>query len=38
LLASLYVCGSIALRQRPLRPQLKRDPLGGTHQQFVTQL
>src|SRR5947207_6888248 len=26
--ASLFVCRSTALRQRALRPQLKRDPLG----------
>src|SRR6266516_1720850 len=26
--ASLFVCGSAALRQRAPRPQLKRDPLG----------
>ena len=24
-----FVCGSAALRPRALRPQLKRDPLGG---------
>jgi len=29
--ASLCVCRSTALRQRVLRPQLKRDPLGSTH-------
>ena len=29
-LASLFVCRSTALRQRGLRPQLKRDPLGGS--------
>src|SRR5207245_9016761 len=29
-LASLFFCRSTALRQRPLRPQLKRDPLGTT--------
>src|SRR6266566_1496127 len=28
-LASLFVCGSSSLRPRALRPQLKRDPLGG---------
>src|SRR2546422_4821471 len=28
-LAGLFVCGSTALRPRALRPQLKRDPLGG---------
>ncbi len=28
-LASLFVCGSAALRPPALRPQLKRDPLGG---------
>ena len=28
-LASLFICGSTALRQRALRPQLKRDPLGS---------
>src|SRR6266496_5558232 len=28
-LASLFVCGSTALRRWALRPQLKRDPLGG---------
>ena len=27
--ASLFVCGSNSLRPRALRPQLKRDPLGG---------
>src|SRR5437588_6321640 len=27
--ASLFICGSIALRPRALHPQLKRDPLGG---------
>ena len=27
-LAGLFVCGSTTLRQRALRPQLKRDPLG----------
>ena len=26
--ASLFLCASTSLRQRPLRPQLKRDPLG----------
>jgi len=29
-LANFYVCVSIALRPRALRPQLKRDPLGST--------
>src|SRR5204862_6627181 len=28
-LASLFVCGSNALRLRAVRPQLKRDPLGS---------
>ena len=28
-LASRFICGSTALRQHALRPQLKRDPLGG---------
>ena len=28
--ASLFVCGSVSLRRRALRPQLKRDPLGGS--------
>src|SRR6266480_4465016 len=32
-LASLFLCGSTALRQRVLRPQLKRDPLGRSHVQ-----
>jgi hypothetical protein len=27
-LASLFVCGSVSLRRRALRPQLKRDSLG----------
>src|SRR5437016_4362210 len=27
--ASLFICGSIALRPRALHPQLKRDPLGS---------
>ena len=29
--ASVFVCRSTTLRQRALRPQLKRDPLGITH-------
>src|SRR5438105_14103755 len=29
-LATLFVCRCTALRQRRLRPQLKRDPLGRT--------
>ena len=27
--ASVFICGFAALRQRALRPQLKRDPLGA---------
>jgi len=35
-LASLFVCGSSALRQRAWRPQLKRDSLGGHGRQLRT--
>jgi len=36
-LANLFVCGSNSLRPRALRPQLKRDPLGGpAHVRGVT--
>src|SRR5206468_5810253 len=39
-LASLFVCRSNALRPRALRPQLKRDPLGGamSQRQFASVL
>ena len=29
----MFVCSSTSLRPRALRPQLKRDPLGGGHLQ-----
>src|SRR6266699_2998128 len=32
--ASLFLCASTSLRQRVLRPQLKRDPLGGREVEF----